>query len=222
MNVALAIFDLDGVLTDTAHHHYLAWKKLAQKIGYELTEEKNELLKGVSRSDSLLRILEWANIAPESIPFDDWLEEKNAHYLQLISDMRKDELFDGVEALFKQLQLNKIGIALGSSSKNARMIIDKLEITPYFDVVIDGNSVERSKPFPDTFLAAADQYGVDPANCVVFEDAPAGVMAAKNAGMACIGIGSAEMLPNADHCIPAISSFNLEILMRYFPDFLVL
>jgi beta-phosphoglucomutase len=211
MNVALAIFDLDGVLTDTARHHYLAWKKLAQKIGFQLTEEQNELLKGVSRSDSLLRILEWAGISSDGIPFDEMLEEKNTHYLELIAHMHKGELFQGVEELFKQLKERHIGIALGSSSKNARIILDKLEITQYFDVIIDGNSVSRSKPQPDTFLAASNKFGVQPVNCVVFEDAPAGVMAAKNAGMACIGIGSAEILPDADLCIPAISSFTFEL-----------
>ncbi len=212
MECRLAIFDLDGVLTDTAKYHYLAWRELAAKLNYTLSEEQNEELKGVSRIDSLNRILHWAGLTAEDVPFEDYLEDKNRNYLRLIDHMDETELFEGVVPLLTALKQNEIKIALGSSSKNARFILDKLGITSFFDVVGDGNSVTQSKPAPDIFLYASDMCGVAPEHCLVFEDAPAGVDAARAASMPCIGIGDPKNLQNAHICIPHISAFNLEML----------
>lgn len=208
----LVIFDLDGVLTDTARYHYLAWKQLAQKIGYPLSEAQNEKLKGVNREASLRLILEWANYTAAEDEFKRMLEEKNEHYLTLISRMNESERFGSVTEVFSLLRAHGISIGLGSSSKNAAMVLERIGLEEAFDVQIDGRHTQRSKPDPEVFLLAASQIGVSPSQCVVVEDAKAGVQAAKAAGMFCIGIGHESELSEADVCIPDLSHFNMELL----------
>ncbi len=192
------IFDLDGVIVDTAKHHFVAWQQLAQSQGWTFTAHDNEQLKGVSRVRSLELILQWnkAQITPEV--FNRLLTEKNERYLSLIADMDASERLPDVQRVLQAFKDRGCGIALGSASKNARPILDKIELTPYFDVIVDGTNVSKAKPDPEVFLQAADQLEIDPNNCVVFEDAIAGIQAAKSAGMRAYGIGDPEQLTEAD------------------------
>jgi len=192
------IFDLDGVIVDTAKHHFVAWQQLAQSQGWSFTIQDNEQLKGVSRVRSLELILEWnkAQISPEV--FDRLLIEKNERYLSLITDMDASERLPDVQRVLQTFKKHGCKIALGSASKNARPILDKIELTPYFDVIVDGTNVSKAKPDPEVFLQAANQLGIAPKDCVVFEDAVAGIQAAKAAGMRAFGIGAPELLTQAD------------------------
>jgi len=192
------IFDLDGVIVDTAKHHFVAWQQLAQSQGWSFTTQDNEQLKGVSRVRSLELILEWnkAQISPEV--FDRLLIEKNERYLSLITDMDASERLPDVQRVLQTFKKHGCKIALGSASKNARPILDKIELTPYFDVIVDGTNVSKAKPDPEVFLQAANQLGIAPKDCVVFEDAVAGIQAAKAAGMRAYGIGAPELLTQAD------------------------
>ena len=192
------IFDLDGVIVDTAKHHFVAWQQLAQSQGWSFTIQDNEQLKGVSRVRSLELILEWnkAQISPEV--FDRLLIEKNERYLSLITDMDASERLPDVQRVLQTFKKHGCKIALGSASKNARPILDKIELTPYFDVIVDGTNVSKAKPDPEVFLQAANQLGIAPKDCVVFEDAVAGIQAAKAAGMRAYGIGTLELLTQAD------------------------
>ena len=192
------IFDLDGVIVDTAKHHFVAWQQLAQSQGWSFTIQDNEQLKGVSRVRSLELILEWnkAQISPEV--FDRLLIEKNERYLSLITDMDASERLPDVQRVLQTFKKHGCKIALGSASKNARPILDKIELTPYFDVIVDGTNVSKAKPDPEVFLQAANQLGIAPKDCVVFEDAVAGIQAAKAAGMRAYGIGAPELLTQAD------------------------
>ena len=192
------IFDLDGVIVDTAKHHFVAWQQLAQSQGWSFTLEDNEQLKGVSRVRSLELILQWnkAQISPEL--FEQLLKEKNERYLNLIRDMDPSERLPDVQRVLQVFRDSGCGIALGSASKNARPILDKIELTPYFDVIVDGTNVSKAKPDPEVFLQAANQLGIAPEDCVVFEDAVAGIQAAKAAGMRAFGIGDPEKLTQAE------------------------
>ena len=192
------IFDLDGVIVDTAKHHFVAWQQLAQSQGWSFTTQDNEQLKGVSRVRSLELILEWnkAQISPEV--FDRLLIEKNERYLSLITDMDASERLPDVQRVLQTFKKHGCKIALGSASKNARPILDKIELTSYFDVIVDGTNVSKAKPDPEVFLQAANQLGIAPKDCVVFEDAVAGIQAAKAAGMRVFGIGAPELLTQAD------------------------
>ncbi len=210
--IKACIFDLDGVLTDTAKFHYLAWKAMAKTLDYNLTEADNEKLKGVSRLDSLLLIQEWAGVKLPQTQIEELLEMKNQHYLVLIEDMSPTDVFEGVIDLFKSLKDNGIKIALGSSSKNALYILNKLEIKHWFDVISDGNNVSKSKPDPEVFLYASEKLKIAPQYCVVFEDAPAGVQAAINAKMNCIGIGNPDLLVGVQCCLKDLKDFDYKKL----------
>jgi len=192
------IFDLDGVIVDTAKHHFVAWQQLVQSQGWSFTQEDNEQLKGVSRVRSLELILQWnkAQITPEL--FEQLLKEKNERYLGLIRDMDPSERLPDVPRVLQAFRDSGCGIALGSASKNARPILDKIELTPYFEVIVDGTNVSKAKPDPEVFLQAANQLGIAPEDCVVFEDAVAGIQAAKAAGMRAFGIGDPKQLTQAE------------------------
>ena len=183
------IFDLDGVIVDTAKYHYLAWKNLADELGVDFTEEDNENFKGVSRKRCLELLLEMGNISVSKEQFDTWLEEKNEDYLKYISKMDESEILPDVTKILGYLKNKGIPMALGSASKNAVSILEKVELMPYFEAIVDGTQVTKAKPDPEVFLIAAKRIGVEPANCVVFEDALAGIEAANIAGMESIGIG---------------------------------
>lgn len=184
------IFDLDGVLVDTAVFHFQAWKRLAQELGFDFTEIENEQLKGVSRIASLEKILKWAGVDASESEKIEMAERKNRWYLDLVEQMKADEILPGSLKLLHWLKENGYQIALGSASKNAPLILEKTGMISFFDVLIDGNSVSLSKPNPEVFLKAARDLKLLPEVCLVFEDAQAGVDAAKAAGMSVIGIGS--------------------------------
>mgnify|MGYP001165990069 CR=1 FL=1 len=193
-----AIFDLDGVIVDTAKYHYLAWAKLADELGFAFTEAHNERLKGVSRMRSLDILLE---VGGQDFSDEDKLimaDKKNKLYVEYISTLNESELLPGVKDYLVELRARGVGIALGSASKNAVFILDKLNIADMFDAIVDGNKVSRAKPDPEVFLIACAELGLQPADCVVFEDAEAGVQAAKAAGMQVVGIGRPEILKDAD------------------------
>lgn len=192
------IFDLDGVIVDTAKYHYLAWKKLANELGFEFTKDQNELFKGVSRKrclDILLNDIGKINYTKEQ--FDTWMIDKNVDYLEYIKNMDASEILPDVPKVLQYLKNRNIPIALGSASKNAQPILEKVGLLSYFDTIVDGNNVTKAKPDPEVFLLAAKQLGVNSDECIVFEDAVAGVEAANSAKMISIGIGDDKVLSEA-------------------------
>ena len=191
------IFDLDGVIVDTAKYHYLAWKKLANQLGFEFTKEQNELFKGVSRKRCLEILLEIGKREAKQEEFDTWMIEKNVDYLEYIENMDASEILPDVPRVLEFLKKNNTPIALGSASKNARPILEKVNLLHYFDVIVDGNNVTKAKPDPEVFLLAAKQLGVNSKDCIVFEDAVAGIEAANAAKMISIGIGDKNVLSEA-------------------------
>jgi beta-phosphoglucomutase len=193
------IFDLDGVIVDTAKYHYLAWKKIATELGIEFTHEHNELLKGVSRVRSLDIILSLGEVEASQAQKDQWLIQKNEEYLSYLVDMDQSEILPGVMKVLEFLKVNYQPIALGSASKNARPILEKTGILSYFDAIVDGNDVSNAKPDPEVFLQAAKKLGISNENSIVFEDSVAGIQAANSASMTSIGIGEASILNDAKY-----------------------
>lgn len=210
MEVKACIFDLDGVIVDTAKYHYLAWKHIADELGFEFTEKQNERLKGVSRMRSLEILLEVGGITLDASARDVLAAKKNKLYLEYVFKMTPDEVLPGAKEFLTELRQNKIKTALGSASKNAMTILERVNITHYFDAVIDGNKTEKAKPDPDVFLKGASALDISPIYSVVFEDAEAGIEAAIAAGMRCIGVGSIETLGRANAVISGFENFNLE------------
>ncbi len=199
-----AIFDLDGVIVDTAKYHYLAWKRLANELGFDFSEQDNEQLKGVSRTRSLEILLEIGGLEMDAETQAKMCDKKNEWYVESIKTIDESELLKGAKEFLQELRKNGIKVSLGSASKNAVPILKGLGIIDLFDAIIDGNKVSKAKPDPEVFLLGAKELGLDPSECVVFEDAYAGVQAAKAGGMMAIGIGSKENLPNADHNIAGL------------------
>jgi beta-phosphoglucomutase len=193
------IFDLDGVIVDTAKYHFLAWQKIANELNIDFTLEHNELLKGVSRVRSLDIILELGKVEASQDDKNKWLIQKNEEYLTYLVDMDQSELLPGVITILIFLKENNQPIALGSASKNARPILEKTGILSYFDAIVDGNDVTNAKPDPEVFLIAAKQLGITPENAIVFEDSVAGVQAANIAQMTSIGIGDEKNLHEAKY-----------------------
>ncbi|MBY8963424.1 beta-phosphoglucomutase [Flavobacterium sp. D11R37] len=193
------IFDLDGVIVDTAKYHFLAWQKLAQQLGIEFTHEHNEQLKGVSRVRSLDIILGLGNAEASQEDKDTWLKQKNEEYLTYINNMDESEILEGVLPVLQYLRQNGQPIALGSASKNAKPILEKVNILHYFDAIVDGNDVSNAKPDPEVFLQAAQKLGMPAQGAVVFEDSVAGVQAANIANMVSVGIGDAAVLHEAQY-----------------------
>jgi len=206
------IFDLDGVIVDTARYHYLAWRKLANDLGFDFSEENNERLKGVSRMDSLEILLEVGGLSlpdPQKLALS---AAKNSDYLTYIEKMTQADVLPGVTRFLDVLRSAGMKIALGTASKNALTILHRIGLSNAFDSIVDGNRVTKAKPNPEVFLIAADDLGLEPCNCLVFEDAVAGIEAAHRAGMKCIGIGRPEILRKADHVIPDFINANLELV----------
>ena len=193
-----AIFDLDGVIVDTAKYHYLAWKRLAKEYGFDFTESDNERLKGVSRLRSLEILLEIGGLTFDEAEKEKMSARKNEWYIDYIKHMGASEILPGAGEYLKAIRAKGIKTALGSASKNAPLILERLGIAGHFDVVIDGNQVSRAKPDPEVFLRAAGELKVPPAACVVFEDAEAGIEAALKADMGAVGIGKPPVLREAD------------------------
>lgn len=200
MQYKAVIFDLDGVLVFTDKYHYLAWKRLADKLGIEFTEKDNDRLRGVSREESLDIILE--KYKGEPIPPEkkkEYLEEKNNTYRESLGEMNRDDVSDEVRQTLKKLKDAGYRLAIGSSSKNTAYILERCELTDCFEAVADGTMITRSKPDPEVFLKAAELLCENPADCLVVEDADAGVTAAHAAGMDVAAIGAATASGRADH-----------------------
>ena len=191
------IFDLDGVIVDTAKYHFKSWKIIAEKFGFELSKTQNQLLKGVSREESLDRILSWGGISIDRFEKKKYLEKKNELYKEFINNLSQMDILPGVNKLIDFAKIKKIPIALGSASKNANQILDKLEIKNKFKVIIDGNLTTKSKPHPEVFLKGAQILGVNPKEVIVFEDSIAGVEAANKAKMISVAICASEKIENA-------------------------
>lgn len=211
------IFDLDGVIVDTAKYHFLAWKKIANGLGIDFTLEHNELLKGVSRVRSLDIILELGNVEASQEDKDKWLIQKNEDYLSYLVDMNETEILPGVMKVLKFLKENDQPIALGSASKNARPILEKTGILSFFDAIVDGNDVVNAKPDPEVFLHAARLLNVTNEDSIVFEDSVAGIQAANIAKMRSIGIGHEETLHEAEYNFKDFTEMNstfLELLIN--------
>ncbi|MCP3965271.1 MAG: beta-phosphoglucomutase [Lentisphaerae bacterium] len=207
------IFDLDGVITDTAEFHYLAWKQLTEEEGMSFNREVNEDLKGVSRIESLKRILQHNERSVSDEKLHSWAERKNNYYVDFIKKITPEYMLPKMLSILKNLKGNGFKTALGSASKNARAVLNGLKITDYFDIIGDGNSVKNSKPAPDLFLFCAEQLNVTPAECLVVEDAEAGIEAAKSAAMTAVGIGDANKLNEADYVFASTSDINLSLII---------
>ncbi|MAC62325.1 MAG: beta-phosphoglucomutase [Flavobacteriaceae bacterium] len=195
-----ALFDLDGVIVDTTNYHFLAWRKIASNFGFELSKENNEKLKGVSRTKCLNIILELSNFDLNENSFNYYLKKKNEIYLDYIKNINSENILPGILKTLNYLKEKNIMIGIGSASKNARFIIEKLKIVPFFDVIVDGNQIVNSKPDPEVFLKGSKALGVLPENCVVFEDSDSGIQAAKAAKMTAIAIGTPDKFSNYDFC----------------------
>ena len=212
------LFDLDGVLVDTAGFHYQAWRRTANSLGFDFTHEFNETLKGVSRMESLDRILALGGVTLTAERKEELATQKNGWYLDLVNQMTPADILPGVNAFLAQIrqarqQGHPIKIALGSVSKNAPLILERVGLTPIFDAIIDGSKITHSKPDPEVFLKGAAELNVPAAECIVFEDAVAGIEAARRAGMFALGIGSPDVLTQADLVIPSLEHITVAELL---------
>lgn len=210
------IFDLDGVITDTAEHHYLAWKAIGDELNLPFTREFNERLKGVSRMESLRLLL---SLSPQELNYSeeqlhDLAQRKNEVYKQLISQIKPADALPGIPQLLDALRKQGIKTAIASASKNAFSVIENLQMKPYFDVIVDAAKIVNSKPDPEVFLAAAQQLGVAPTDCVGVEDAVAGVDAILAADMTAIAIGKQEHFPHAHHVYSSTAELKVEQLIE--------
>ncbi len=211
MGLRAVIFDLDGVITDTSRFHYLCWKKLADQYHVPFDEKFNERFKGVSRKDCV-RLL-FPEIQDDA-RLDELAEQKNHHYVEMIQQITPADLFDGTQELLRELRAYGIKTAIGSASKNTPLVLQKLEIAHWFDAVADGTEVAHSKPAPDVFELCARKLNVACSECIVIEDAQAGVQAALAAGMTVVGIGSQELLPEADWTVNSVRDVSWDLLNR--------
>lgn len=211
-NTKACLFDLDGVIVDTAVYHFQAWRRLANELGFDFTEHQNEQLKGISRMESLELILQWGNVTLTEEEKIEWATRKNAWYLDLVKQMTPEEVLKGVPEFLTKLRANNIKIALGSASKNSKLILERINMLDYFDAIIDGNDITKGKPDPQVFLMGAEATHCKPEECVVFEDAVAGVQAGKAGGMKVIGVGSADILNEADFVIAGFEEMTIDRL----------
>jgi beta-phosphoglucomutase len=205
-----AIFDLDGVIVDTAKYHFLAWRRLADELGFDFTQADNERLKGVSRMRSLDILLDVGCYAMNDEEKEAAAAKKNAWYMEYLGTLRQTDMLPGALEYLNYLRNRSVRIALGSASKNAAFILEKLGIGGLFDAVIDGNAVSAAKPDPEVFLKAAAAVLLPPASCTVFEDSLAGIQAAKAGGMKVVGVGKPELLPGADIYISCLKDMLAE------------
>ena len=213
-NILGCIFDLDGVIVDTAKYHYQAWKRLANQLGFDFTHEQNELLKGVSRKKSLEILLAIGGLTLDEETCQKLMTQKNHWYLEFIEKMTPAEILPGVLDFLSELKSQKIKTAIGSASKNTMMILHQIQLDHYFDAIIDGNKVAQAKPDPEVFLKGAEALGLLPEQCIVFEDAIAGIDAAKNAKMIAVGIGEVNALQHADLVIPSFVGITFDDVLQ--------
>ncbi len=213
-NIPTFIFDLDGVITNTEQYHYEAWKEISHELEYNLTKNKNEELKGVSRDKCLLKILNWAKIKISDEKFNYLLEKKNKIYLEKISKIDSSNIVNGIYDFITAAKKHDHSIALYSSSKNANYILNKLDLRSFFDVIVDGNSVKFSKPDPEGFSLAAKLTKSNPENCVVFEDSEAGIVAGNKINMTTIGVGNSKKLNVANRVFKEFKEIKFEDFRR--------
>jgi beta-phosphoglucomutase len=209
--IKAVIFDLDGVIVDTARYHFLAWRRLAVELGSDLTEQDNEKLKGVSRMQSLQIILDKAKIDVAKERREALADRKNDWFVEYVEAMKADEIFPDVKPLILAMRKKGIKVALASSSKNAPRVVELLGVKDLFDVIVDGSMIIDTKPDPEIFLLTAQKLNISPKDCLVFEDAEAGVEAAIRAGMKCVGVGS-ENLSKANRVVSKTADFKVEDL----------
>ena len=212
VNIKACLFDLDGVIVDTAKYHYLAWRRLADQLGFDFSKEDNERLKGVSRMASLDILLSIGGVDASDKEKEEMAAKKNQWYVEYITKLKEEEILPGVKEFLLLLRENGVKIALGSASKNSMIILENLKLISYFDAIVDGNKVSKAKPDPEVFLLGSRELSVAVEDCVVFEDAEAGIEAAKRAGMKAIGIGSPEVLNEADKVLTGFQRIGLEVL----------
>ena len=207
------IIDLDGVITETAEYHFQGWKRLAEEEGIEFTREDNEQLRGVSRSRSL-EILLGAKIADYTDEeFQEMMDRKNGYYQSYLDDMGDDDLLPGARELLDEIKKRELKMAIASSSRNAKRVLNSLEISDEFDAIADGHSVENAKPAPDIFLHAAEEIGLKPEECVVLEDAESGIDAAIAAEMIAVGVGPEERVGHGDYRFDSTADIELDKIL---------
>lgn len=212
------IFDLDGVLTDTAEFHFLAWKKLAEELGVTIDRAFNEQLKGISRMESLERILE-LDPSLKGISQSEkekYAYHKNEHYLELIKKISPEDILPGIDPFLTKIKNQGLKMAIGSASKNAPLVLEQLGLTGYFDYIVDAAKVKKGKPDPETFMVAAEFLQVPYSECVGVEDAAAGVQAINGANMFSVGVGSEEHLSHADYIVPDTSQLDFAEIVEKF------
>lgn len=212
MDLRGCIFDLDGVIVDTAKYHFMAWRRLAKELGFEFTLEDNEALKGVSRMASLEILLAKGGVSVSEKEKELLATRKNGWYVEFISGMKPDEILPGSVKLLKNLRKEGILTAIGSASKNAGTILDGIGLREMFDVIVDGNKISKAKPDPEVFLKGALEMRLAPSQCIVFEDARAGIEAAIAGGMKCVGVGSPDQLGRANIVIPDLRKITIKQL----------
>ncbi len=212
--VQACLFDLDGVIVDTAKYHYLAWRQLANQLGFDLTLEQNELLKGISRMESLEIVLGIGGVTLSEEEKLKYAAEKNTQYLEFCKQITPDDALPGVRDFLDELKADSIKTGLGSASKNAKTILTNLDMLDYFDTIVDGNRATKGKPDPQVFLMGAEDLSVAPEHCIVFEDAVAGIQAAKAGGMIGVGIGQASVLTEADYVMPGFDGVTVKDLFE--------
>jgi beta-phosphoglucomutase len=210
MKIKGLIFDLDGVLVSTEHNHFVAWQQTANVLGIPFSETDNEALKGVSRIDSLKKILELGKATLNDAQFNAHLEQKNNFYLDSIQNLTKEHLLKGVSDLLNDAKRRGLKLAVGSSSKNAKHILKLVGIIDYFDTIVDGNDVLFPKPHPEVFLKGASILGCHPNECIVFEDAISGIEAAKDGGFIAFGVGNPSLKPFANYYLDDLTQFKLD------------
>jgi len=208
--IKACIFDLDGVIVDTAKYHFIAWRRLANTLGFDFTEEENEKLKGVSRMESLELILQWGGVEKAEAEKEELAELKNGWYLEYILKMEPDEILEGVIPFLNHLEGQGIRLAVGSSSKNAMAILEQVGLANRFEAIIDGTKTSRTKPDPQVFSLAAEAMGLQPRECIVFEDAEKGIDAALAGGFFAVGVGSEANLGHAHFVLPNFIGFTLQ------------
>ena len=206
------LFDLDGVLVDTAVYHYQAWLRLAKTMGFEFSEKQNEELKGISRMDSLDKVLGWGKVTKTDAEKQELATQKNDWYVEMINKMTPDEVLPGALEFLKSAHEAGYKMALGSASKNSGTILKNTNLAHFFDAIVDGNSVSKSKPNPEVFLKGAELLKLKPVECLVFEDAVAGIEAAKRGGMKAIGIGDKSILTQADKVVSGLNQLTIQDL----------
>lgn len=213
-NKKAIIFDLDGVIVDTAKFHFYAWRNLAKKLSIHFDEKDNEQLKGVSRVESLKKILQWGNKSISDDQFEQLMHEKNQEYLSYVDEMKPNDVLPGVMPVLNLLKNLDVKMAIGSASKNAKRILANVDLDEFFDGIVDGLTVNKAKPDPEVFLKGAELLDANPENCLVFEDSIAGIEAANRGNMLSIGIGDSTTLNHADHCFRDFTEIKEEFFLE--------